>query len=583
MELQNAKRKLVAIVAADVVGYSRLMGDDEEATLRTLTEYRALMGDCIGRHDGRLVDAPGDAMLAEFSSPVEAVSCAVETQGKLAVRNSQLADHRRMDMRIGINLGDVIEKDGALYGDGVNVAARLESLADVGGICISAATFEYVDGKLDVAFEDAGEHSVKNIDRKVHAYRVLLGSATGGASKPAEPDTRADRPSIAVLPFDNMSGDPEQEFFADGLTEDIITELSRFPELFVIARNSTFTYKGKPTKVQDVGRDLGVAYVAEGSVRRAGNRVRVTVQLLEAESGKHIWAERYDRDLDDIFSLQDEVTQAIVAVLPGRLEAAALDQVGRKRPQNMVAYDYVIRGKIHHHRGTPEDNAEGLRLLDKAIELDPNYAHAYAWKGCTLGQAWARGYQTEAEHQVRTKAVEAVARAYQLDENDPECHRLLAAMNLIQGEFEKATEHQERGLALNPNYDLLVVQNGEVLMWRGKPGEGIEWIEKAMRLNPFHPERFWSHLGRALYLARRYPDAVAAFKKITAPDHSHHAFIAASFAQLDDATAASAAADKALAAMRDLTAGKFAGDLPFEHEADRGHLSDGLVKAGLPQ
>ena len=444
MESPTAKRKLAAIVAADVVGYSRLMGDDEDATLRTLTEYRAIMAECVDRHDGRIVDAPGDAMLAEFSSPVEALSCAVETQGKLAVRNAQLADHRRMEMRIGINLGDVIEKDGALYGDGVNVAARLESLAEAGGICISAAAYDHVNGKRDFRFEDAGEFEVKNIARPVRVYRVVLGPERGDSATEA----LADRPSIAVLPFVNMSGDPEQEFFVDGLTEDIITELSRFPKLFVIARNSTFTYKGKPTKVQDVGRDLGVTYVVEGSVRRSGNRVRVTVQLIEAESGKHIWAERYDRDLDDIFALQDEMTQAIVAIVPGRVEAAALAIVARKPPENMAAYDFVIRGKILHHRGTPEDNAEGLRLLDKAIQLDPTYAHAHAWKACTLAQSLVRGYQTDAEDQILAQVKEAAARAYQLDENDPECHRLLAAISLTQLDFEKATEHQERALAL---------------------------------------------------------------------------------------------------------------------------------------
>ncbi len=585
---QDITRKLAAILAADVVGYSRLMGDDEEATLRTLTEYRAIMAEQIEGHHGRVVDSPGDALLAEFESPVEAVAGAAEIQRRLASRNSQLAQHRRMEVRIGINLGDVLHKDGALYGDGVNVAARLESLADPGGICISRALHEQVAGKLGIEFEDLGDHEVKNIARPVRAYRAILDRPAtregGAATGEAETIGRVpDRPSIAVLPFDNMSSDPDQEFFADGLTEDIITELSRFRELFVIARNSTFTYKGRPVMVQDVARDLGVRYVVEGSVRRAGSRVRVAVQLLEGATGHHIWAERYDRNLDDIFTLQDELTQAIVATLPGRMEAASLDQIKRKPTNNLAAYDYAIRGKIHHHRGTAEDNAEALRLLDKAIELDPGYAHAYAWKACTLGQAWVRGYLTDEEDDVSARSDLALQTAYELDQNDSECHRILAAVHLNQRDFERATYHQERGLALNPNHDLLVVQNGEVLTWRGRPDEGVEWIERAMRLNPFHPERFWNHLGRALYLARRYAEAVVAFKKLTAPDYTHRAFLAASCAQMGETEAAKAHADEALAAKPDFGLDAYLEGLPYEHDADRAHHREGLLKAGFPE
>jgi len=417
-------------------------------------------------------------------------------------------------------------------------------------------------------------------DRSAAAHRPETGSAPD--SEAADVDsTLGERPSIAVLPFDNMSSNPDQEFFADGLTEDIITELSRFRELFVIARNSTFTYKGKATRVSDVGRDLGVQYVVEGSVQRAGNRVRVTVQLLEVASGSHIWAERYDRDLADLFEVQDEVTQAIVATLPGRLEAAALDRSKRKPPANMAAYDYLIRGKILHHRGTPEDNAEGLRMLDEAIALDSDCAQAYAWKACTLGQAWVRGYLTEPT--VMDTAIEAVHIAYELDADDSEVHRLLAAMSLVRKDFEKASYHQARGLALNPNYDLLVVQNGELLTWRGHAEDGIEWIEKAMRLNPFHPQRFWSHLGRALYQARRYRDAVEAFQKITAPDYTHHAFLAACSGQLGEIDAARAHADDTLAAKPDFTIDAYLAGLPYEHDADRAHHREGLLKAALPE
>ncbi len=585
---QDIKRKLAAILAADVVGYSLLMADDDEATVRTLTEYRAIMAEQIEGHHGRVVDSPGDALLAEFESPVEAVMGAVEIQRRLASKNRQLVEHRRMRIRIGINLGDVLHKDGALYGDGVNVAARLESLADPGGVCISSAMHEQIQGKVKVEFEDMGDQVMKNIARPVRAYRAILDQPVAAAAelrsvRAAETTGQYfNRPSIAVLPFANLSSDTDQAFFADGLTEDIITELSRFRELFVIARNSTFTYKGKAVKVQEVARDLGVRYVVEGSVRRAGNRVRVAVQLLEATTANQIWAERYDRDMDDIFALQDELTQAIVATLPGRMEAAVLTQIKRKQTNNLDAYDYVIRGKIHHHLGTAEDNAEALRLLDKAIELDPDYAHAHAWKACTLGQAWARGYLTVDEDKVDERSDQSLKTAYGLDENDSECHRILAAMRLNQKDFERATYHQERGLALNPNHNLLVVQNGEVLTWRGRADEGAKWIERAMRLDPFHPERFWNHLGRALYLARRYAEAVVAFNKLTAPDYTHHAFLAASYAQLGEIETAQAQVNEALAAKPGFTTDEYLARLPYEHDVDRAHHREGLIKAGFP-
>lgn len=412
-----------------------------------------------------------------------------------------------------------------------------------------------------------------------HSARPVQPGPAGDA--PPKADLATDeRPSIAVLPFDNMSGDPDQEFFSDGLTEDIITELCRFRELFVIARNSTFTYKGKATRVSEVGRDLGVQYVVEGSVQRAGNRVRVTVQLLEVASGSHIWAERYDRDLSDLFEVQDQVTQAIVATLPGRLEAAALDRSKRKPPANMAAYDYLIRGKILHHRGTPEDNAEALRVLDRAIALDPDYAQAYAWKACTLGQAASRGFLTGPS--VMETAVEAVRTAYELDADDSEVHRLLAGVSLVRKDFEKASYHQARGLTLNPNYDLLVVQNGEVLTWRGHASEGIEWIQRAMQLNPYHPQRFWSHLGRALYQDRRYQDALESFQKITAPDYTHLSFLAACRAQLGYLDAARSDAAATLAAKPDFSVDAYLDGLPYEHDADRAHHREGLLKAGLP-
>ena len=356
------ERRLAVILAADAVGYSRLMGADDEGTLKVLNERRQIFRETRARGRGRIVDTAGDSVFAEFTSAVEAVRCATGVQRRIAERNADLDADRQMAFRIGVSRGDVLAEGGALYGDGVNVAARLQAMAAPGGICVSRPVFEQVEGKLEIEFEDLGPQSVKNIARPVQVYQVI-GGASHGRSAVSEAraesldDPLSSRPSIAVLPFNNLSGDPEQEFFADGITEDIITELSRFRSLFVIARNSSFAYKGRALNVTEVAQELGVRYVAEGSVRKAGNRVRVTVQLIEAATGSHVWAERYDRELEDIFAIQDEVTQAMVATLPGRLEAADLDRAERKPPENLAAYECVLTGKILHHRSIKKDPA----------------------------------------------------------------------------------------------------------------------------------------------------------------------------------------------------------------------------------
>ena len=390
-------RKLAAILYADIAGYSRLTGEDEDATHRTLSEYLDLIASTIESHRGQVMHYAGDAVLAKFDAVVDAMSAAVAVQNELKACNADVPDERKVQFRIGVNLGDVIEDRGDIYGDGVNVAARLESLADPGGICISDVVRSAIGKKLELDYEDLGEQKVKNIAEPVRAYKMVVGAESN--AKPVERSALElpDKPSVAVLPFNNMSGDPEQDYFADGITEDIITELSRYPSLFVIARNSSFTYKGQPVRLQVVGEELGVHYVVKGSVRKAGNRVRVTVQLIEAATENHIWAERYDRELTDIFEIQDELTQAVVGALPARLEAADIERIKRKPPQKMAAYDYVLRSKILHHVGTREANSEALESLNKAIEVDPGFAQAYAWKACTLRQAVIREYTDEPE------------------------------------------------------------------------------------------------------------------------------------------------------------------------------------------
>jgi len=400
-----------------------------------------------------------------------------------------------------------------------------------------------------------------------------------GAHAPAAP--LPNNPSIVVLPFTNMSGEPEQDFFADGLTEDIITELSRFRHLFIISRNSAFKYKGKSVDVRQVAQELRVQYVVEGSVRKVGNRVRVTVQLIDGPSDCHVWAERYDRQLEDIFAIQDEMTAAIVAILPGRVDAATRERVSRKPTDNMAAYECVLAGKLHHHRATRADNEAALRLLDRALALDPNYAHAHAWKACTLGQSWVYGYCADREA-TWNQVVDELQVSLQLDSNDSDVHRILAAVNLARGNHDKATFHQQRAIGLNPNDDLIVVQQGEILTWHGQPEEGIEWIEKAMRLNPYHPERFWNHLGRAYFVAHRYGDAISAFGRITALDQFHHAFIAACHAQLGDEPSARAHATAALEREPSFSVESYLKTLHYKRAEDREHHREALLKAGLP-
>jgi len=588
MHRPAVERRLAAILAADMVGYSRLMEVDETGTLARLKTHRVeLLDPAIANNRGRLIKTAGDGMLVEFQSVADAVACAVEIQREMARRNNEATPERAIRFRIAINLCDVISEDDDIFGDGVNVAARLQALAEPGGICVSAAIRDQVGDRLGVAFEDLGEQKVKNISRPIRVYRVSIDGRKGGAAAPgraARPKAAAsavtDKPSIAVLPFVNMSGDPEQEFFADGLTEDIIAALSRFRDLFVISRNSAFVYKNRAVRIQDVAAEFGVQYVVEGSVRKAGRRVRVTVQLIDAESDRHVWAERYDRELEDIFAIQDEVTAAIVATLPGRVEAASHERAKRKPTESMAAYECVLAGKVLHHRSTRQDNAEAQRVLERAIALDPKYAHAHAWLGCVIGQAWTYGWCEDRDAAFR-RVSDGLRTALALDENDSDVHRILAALHLISRDHDRAMYHQERALALNPNNDLIVVQQGELLTWLGRPEEGIEWIRKAMRLNPYHPERYWSHLGRAYFVAQRYAEALEAFARISRPDHTHHAFMAAASAHMGEGETARAHAREVMRGQPDFTIDAYLATLHYKHQSDRAHHREGLLKAGL--
>jgi len=408
---------------------------------------------------------------------------------------------------------------------------------------------------------------------------------TEKAATPSSPKPQLGEPpanSICVLPFANMSGDPEQDMFAAGLTEDIITALSRFRQLFVISRTSAFQFKDKAVGARQVAREFNVHYVVEGSVRKAGARVRVNVQLIDGQADRHIWAERYDRQLEDIFDLQDEVTAAICSTLCGRVEEATGEKAERKPTENMTAYEHLLAGKLLHHRSNRSDNEKALVHLGRAIALDPRFAQAHAWKACTLGQAWVNGYCADRDATF-LELLGELNTALELNSNDSDVHRILAAVNLTWGQHDKALFHQERALELNPNDDLVVVQQGEILTWLGRADEGIGWIEKAMRLNPCHPERFWYHLGRAFFVARRYPEAMSAFGHIATPILQHYAFLAACAAQLGDSAAASRYAAEVRKRDPDFCAEAFLTTLQYKREEDMVHHRAALVAAGLPE
>ena len=509
------ERKLAAIFSTDVAGYSRLMGDDEEATIRTLTAYRALISSLIQHHRGRVVDSPGDNLLAEFASVVDAVRCAVEIQHALKVKNAELPEHRQMRFRIGINLGDVIVEGERLYGDGVNIAARLESLAIPGGICISGTVYDQVETKLALTYEDLGEQTVKNIAKPVRVYRVREPEASAATQARKNETTLLlplpDKPSLVVLPFVNLSSDPEQGYFSDGITEDLTAELSKLAGLFVISRNSAFFYKGKAVKVHDISHELGVQYVLEGSVRKAGERVRITAQLIDATCDHHLWSERYDRPLQDIFALQDEIVQKIVTTLKLQLTLEEHGYIVRKHTDNLEAYDAFLRGQEYYFRLTKEANAQARQMYEKALALDSQYAEAYAWLGHTYWLEWALRWS--ADPQTLERALALAHQALALDDSLPFAHSSLSKVYSDKQQYDQAIAEGERAIALDPNNADSYAFQADVLNYAGRPEEALRMMEQAMRLNPRYPPWYLFDLGWAYRSTGRYAESIATLKE----------------------------------------------------------------------
>jgi adenylate cyclase len=548
------ERKLVAILSADVTGYSLLMGEDEEGTVRTLMTYRLAMSALIQQHRGRVVDSPGDNLLAEFASVVDAVQAAVAIQRELSARNAELPLHRRMEFRIGINLGDVIVEGERIYGDGVNIAARLEGLAEPAGICVSGTAYDQVEDKLDLAYVFEGEHTVKNIAKPVRVYRVSIESEAGAprvsASRrhTAQPRWRAavactgvllilaggmigwrlfvrspllvtalhspeatalalpTKPSIAVLPFANLSQDPEQEYFSDGITEDLITNLSRIAGLFVIARYSAFTYKGKAVKTEQVSRELGVRYILDGSVRKADGRVRITVRLVDASSGYHLWAERYDREVKSIFGLQDEITRKIVTSLAVRLKEGEGESMEKNYTDNQQAWDYYVRARELFRRATRETNLQAQDFLNQATALDPKFARAYATLASTHRRDWIWAWSDNPDESER-RALAMAQRAVELDASLPHGHKQLAMIYVYQRQHDLAIAAAQKAVDLDPNDADSHGVLAEVLNYAGKTNEAIENVQKAMRLDPFHSAHYPYVLGQSYYLQGNYQEA----------------------------------------------------------------------------
>jgi len=631
MAKEGFKRKLTAILSADVKGYSRLMGEDEEATIHTLTEYRKIISDQVKQHEGRVVDAPGDNVLAEFASVVDALKCAVDIQKEIARQNESLPENRKMEFRIGVNLGDVAEEGDRIYGDGVNVAARIENLADPGGICISRSAYDQVRKRLSLGYEYLGEHSVKNIDEPVRVYRVLtapeyvgrvIGEKTAAGKKwrrlayaavaclivvaggliawniylqksrrvePADTEKMAfplpDKPSIAVLPFTNLSGEKEMEYFCDGLSEGIINGLSKSEHIFVIARNSTFTYKNKPVQVNQVAEEMGVRYVIEGSIQRESNRVRVTAQLIDALTGHHLFSERYDRELKDILNLQDEITLKVLTAVQVKLTVGEGAHVSEKGTQNLDAYLKVLEARELKAGAMNKERVEkAMKLLEEAIALDPEYAYAYSILSTAYIDLLGIGASVSPREDLR-RAVELGQKAVALDESNSSAHANLAFPYIFLKKFDKAIEEAEKGVSLSPGSAAAYFALGAALYSARRPQKAIPILEKCLRLSPvpIHSQVL-GFLASSYLMIGQYEESIATYKKVLqiyGPDNLvAHLWMVIAYMAWGRENEARAEAAEVLRIEPKFSVEQWMKNMPVNQET-RDRLTRGLLKAGL--
>jgi len=584
LEAPSVERKLAAIFAADVAGYSALMGRDEVGTLRTLTAYRVIIDRLIASHRGRIFNTAGDSLVADFASAVDAVQCAVAVQDAISKENADRPAGEQMRFRIGLHVGDIMVQGENLFGDAVNIAARLEALAEPGGICVSGVVRDHVGTKLPISFIDLGEHQVKNIAQPIKAYRI--GGKTSPTAAPVVGSSLPlpDKPSIAVLSFANMSNDPEQEFFADGIAEDVITALSRYPSLFVIARNSSFTYKDRAVDVKQIGCELGVRYVLEGSLRKAGKRIRVTAQLVEAETGSQVWAERYDRDLADIFAVQDEITEAVTIAIAPAIADAEQQRAMRKPPGSLDAWAAYQRGLWHLENANSTDNALAEKYFQRAVDLDPNFADGY----CGLAMARIRaaaGFATDELGGASRLAENFARRAVALDSNNAVARSCLSNALFLLGDYHGALAEGACALELSPNLALGYWRRGAAMIFSGQPREGLRDLQTSLRLEPrgLNLAHRLSQVSAGFYFSRAYEEAVEAANRAirSFPEYPlTYRWLAAALGKLGRVEEANAALEKAIAvapAVFDMYVRQRA---PWVRPEDHAHMLDGLRKAG---
>ena len=586
-EAESGHRQLGAILFADVVGYSDLMGEDELATHEAVKGHLETFEQYSVRYEGEILQVRGDGIFALFDSIVNAVHFGIDVQKAVAAANQQVPEERRIMFRIGINLGEVVKEEASVYGDSVNIAARIEGLADPGGICVSAAVYEQIKNKLRYGYEYLGPQRLKNIRDPIEIFRVHEESE--GAAMAASPRALSrgielgrsppKLPSVAVLPFINLSGDPSEHWLSDGVTEDITTNLSKFHNLFVIARSSAFTYKNKSARPQQAAEELGVRYVTQGSIRKLGNRVRISVALADAESGRTIWGERYDRDLDDIFAMQDEITHMIVAATAVQIEATESERMRQMRPSDLEAYGLVLQGQQRIFRYTRDDNQEARKLYEAALDIDPRYARAIAAVSRTLNLAWRYSW-TGSPDKALDEALEFARQAALLDETDARGFGELGFVHLYRKEHEASINAYTRALILNPNDADLMADMADALAHSGRSEEAVELIHKAMHLNPFYPDQYLWHLGGAYFNLKRYEDAVDTLLCMHNPTEGRR-LLAASYGQLGRTSEAREQAAKVLEAHPNFSLERWASIQPDKYSEDVEHFVDGLKKAGL--